>query len=83
VNLFVRKDGNMAIFTLNYEEQTGESKYISTLPLQSVLVIVNQLIANEAVKNVLEEQENKKQAIIRQAMDIATKGDSNNGEVGR
>jgi hypothetical protein len=46
-------------------------------------MIVNQLIANEAVKNVLEEQENKKQAIIRQAMDIATKGDSNNGEVGR
>ena len=71
------------LFTLDYNEKTGESKYISTLPLQSVLMIVNQLIANEAVKNVLEEQENKKQAIIRQAMDIATKGDSNNGEVGR
>jgi len=67
------------LFTLEYNEKTGESKYISTLPLQSVLLIVTQLIADEAVKKCLEEQENKKRIIIHQAMDIATKGDSNNG----
>lgn len=73
----------MGLFTLDYNEKTGESKYISTLPLQSVLMIVNQLIANEAVKNALEEHDRKKsaekQTILNQAIEMAGKEDSNNG----